>query len=99
MSCGCHGTPPRDPARRKPGLLARCGIAGVRFYQKFLSGPLHWIAGPHSGCRFSPSCSAYTIEAIRAHGFFKGCALGAWRILRCNPFCRGGHDPVPPRRR
>ncbi|SMC04592.1 membrane protein insertion efficiency factor YidD [Rubrobacter radiotolerans] len=46
-------------------------------------------------CRFTPSCSVYTMEAIRKHGPVKGSVLGAWRILRCNPFCKGGHDPVP----
>lgn len=96
MSCGCPCDSSGDGP--SPGLLARGGIACVRFYQNHLSRPLHWAAGPHSGCRFSPSCSAYAIGAIRTHGFFKGCALGAWRILRCNPFCKGGHDPVPPRK-
>ena len=67
----------------------------VRFYQKYLSRPLHFLAGPGSGCRFEPSCSAYALEAIRRHGFFKGSALGFWRIVRCNPFSHGGHDPVP----
>ena len=46
-------------------------------------------------CRFTPTCSAYTIEALEIHGFFKGTLLGIWRILRCNPFCKGGYDPVP----
>jgi len=49
-------------------------------------------------CRFDPSCSAYMLEALRLHGAFKGSALGLWRILRCNPWCDGGHDPVPPRK-
>jgi putative membrane protein insertion efficiency factor len=46
-------------------------------------------------CRFEPSCSQYAIEAITVHGVFKGGFLAVWRILRCNPFCKGGHDPVP----
>jgi len=48
-------------------------------------------------CRFAPSCSCYAIEAIHVHGAFKGSLLTIWRILRCNPFCPGGWDPVPPR--
>lgn len=47
-------------------------------------------------CRFTPTCSAYAIEAIREHGILKGTALSSYRILRCNPFCKGGYDPVPP---
>lgn len=46
-------------------------------------------------CRFSPTCSNYAIEALEKHGAIKGSALALWRILRCNPFCRGGWDPVP----
>ncbi len=49
-------------------------------------------------CRFTPTCSAYAIEAVETHGILKGAALASYRILRCNPFCRGGYDPVPPRK-
>ncbi len=60
----------------------------IRFYQKFIS-PLF----PPS-CRFYPSCSEYALEAISKYGFFKGGFKATWRILRCNPFSKGGHDPV-----
>ena len=49
-------------------------------------------------CRFTPTCSQYAIEAINTHGAIKGGAMAVWRILRCNPFCRGGYDPVPPKK-
>ena len=62
----------------------------VRFYRRFLS-PLK----PPT-CRFHPTCSAYTKEAIEVHGAFKGVWMGAWRIARCHPFHPGGYDPVPP---
>ena len=61
----------------------------IRFYQKKIS-PLK-----EPCCRFTPTCSVYTYEAIERFGAAKGCLLGAWRILRCNPFCRSGYDPVP----
>ena len=48
-------------------------------------------------CRFQPTCSAYALSALRIHGLFKGSLLTAWRILRCNPFVKGGYDPVPPK--
>ena len=63
----------------------------IRLYQKFIS-PLK----PPS-CRFTPTCSAYAIEAFRKRGFFVGLILTVSRILRCNPFSRGGYDPVPER--
>ena len=49
-------------------------------------------------CRYYPTCSAYAEEAVRTHGIVRGSALAAWRIVRCNPFSRGGVDEVPPRR-
>lgn len=73
--------------------LIRLFCAPIRAYQKYISPSL-----PPS-CRFTPSCSQYTLEAIMEWGIIVGCALGAWRILRCNPFCRGGYDPVPRRKR
>jgi putative membrane protein insertion efficiency factor len=48
-------------------------------------------------CRYEPTCSQYSIDAIREHGIFRGLGLSAWRIVRCNPWCQGGHDPVPVR--
>lgn len=61
----------------------------VRGYQLFLS---HWL---NAGCRYSPTCSAYALQALEQHGAGAGSYLAARRILRCNPFCLGGHDPVP----
>lgn len=46
-------------------------------------------------CRFEPSCSRYTYTAIERYGIIKGGAMGVWRVLRCNPFNKGGYDPVP----
>lgn len=61
----------------------------ITFYQKCIS-PLF-----PSCCRFYPTCSAYTKEAVRRFGFVRGIWLGGKRILRCQPFCKGGVDPVP----
>ena len=47
-------------------------------------------------CRFVPSCSAYAIEALHTHGALRGTWLASWRVMRCNPFCAAGYDPVPP---
>ncbi len=46
-------------------------------------------------CRFEPTCSRYAAEALRRRGLIMGLTLTTWRLLRCQPFCRGGHDPVP----
>lgn len=45
-------------------------------------------------CKYSPTCSQYAIEAIEKYGPIKGSLMSIWRILRCNPFCKGGYDPV-----
>lgn len=45
-------------------------------------------------CKYTPSCSAYMVQAVKKRGFFVGVFLGIWRILRCNPFSKGGFDPV-----
>ena len=70
-------------------LLRRMWILPIRLYQKTLSRFL----GNH--CRFQPSCSVYACEAIMRKGILRGTLLAAWRVLRCNPFCEGGYDPVP----
>ena len=62
----------------------------IRFYRKYLS-PLK----RHPTCRFTPTCSAYALEAYLKRGFLAGTVLTVSRICRCNPFCAGGYDPVP----
>ena len=64
-------------------------ITMIRFYQKFIS-PLK-----HVRCPYTPTCSQYGLEAIQKYGAVKGSLLACWRILRCNPFSKGGYDPVP----
>ncbi|MGI6742171.1 MAG: membrane protein insertion efficiency factor YidD [Eubacteriales bacterium] len=64
----------------------------IRLYQKFIS-PLKPAC-----CRFTPTCSEYAVNALREWGFIAGTGLSVWRILRCNPFGRGGYDPVPENR-
>lgn len=64
-------------------------IVLVRFYQRFIS-PIF-----PSTCRYTPTCSHYTIEALEAHGLFKGGWLATKRILSCNPWGGSGYDPVP----
>ncbi|MDC0643347.1 membrane protein insertion efficiency factor YidD [Flavobacteriaceae bacterium] len=61
----------------------------IRGYQRFISPLL-----PPT-CRFTPSCSHYGIDALKKHGVFKGSWLTINRILRCNPWAKGGYDPVP----
>ena len=62
----------------------------VKFYQRFLSPENFGI----KVCRFTPSCSTYMYQAVEKYGVIKGGFKGLWRIVRCNPFNKGGHDPV-----
>ena len=73
------------------GLLPRnAAIVLMRAYRRLIS-PLYGQV-----CRYYPSCSRYSLEAYQQRGFLLGTALTAWRLLRCNPFTRGGVDDVPP---
>ena len=64
----------------------------IKLYKKYISAHTK----PH--CKYIPTCSNYAIEAIKVHGAIKGSALAIYRILRCNPFSKGGYDPVKPKR-
>jgi putative membrane protein insertion efficiency factor len=74
------------------GPLASLLIWLLRGYQRWISPALPPV------CRFTPSCSAYAIEALRVHGVTRGCWLTVRRLLRCGPWHPGGTDPVPPGR-
>ncbi len=69
--------------------MKRIVSAPVRFYRRYLSGLKRAPT-----CRFVPTCSEYALEAIEKRGALVGTLKALWRILRCNPFCRGGYDPV-----
>ena len=78
---------PVIPTRRGP--LTTPALWLIRGYKRYLSPAL-----PPS-CRFYPTCAAYGYEAIARYGILRGGGLTVWRVLRCNPFTRGGIDPVP----
>ena len=64
-------------------------ICLIKFYRKYIS-PMK-----STKCPYIPTCSEYGLEAVEKYGTIKGGALALWRILRCNPFSKGGYDPVP----
>jgi putative membrane protein insertion efficiency factor len=70
-------------------------VFGVRLYQWTARPLLAVLSGPLGRCRFTPSCSEYAIDALRAHGALRGSALAVWRVCRCNPWGGCGDDPVP----
>lgn len=70
-------------------MIAKVLILGVRFYQRTFGAIMPPV------CRYSPSCSAYAVEALQKHGAFRGGWLAARRLLRCNPWGGRGYDPVP----
>lgn len=76
-----------------PRLIA---IYIIKLYQKTLSldhGFFKFLH-PYGFCRFKPTCSEYAINALSKYGFIKGSFMALWRVLRCNPWNKGGHDPV-----
>jgi len=74
-------------------VLAR-GLAALMIFLIRAYQSIH-IAFFRGSCRFHPTCSHYALEAIQLHGPGRGALLAAWRVVRCQPFCRGGFDPVP----
>jgi putative membrane protein insertion efficiency factor len=70
-------------------FLARIALVGIRAWQRWAP------PGTRGVCRYTPSCSEYAREAIERHGFFRGGALAARRLLRCHPLGAHGADPVP----
>ena len=76
--------------------MTRILLAALVFYRRWLSPALHSL-NPGGGCRYLPTCSEYASTAIATHGPLRGTALAAWRLLRCNPFGRGGLDRSRPR--
>ena len=80
----------RDLPFRLQNIPRLVMLALIRFYQATISRGL-----PANSCRFYPSCSHYGYQAIYKYGAIKGSFMATWRIIRCNPFNRGGFDPVP----
>ena len=72
-------------------MIKKFFIFLIRKYQKYISPTL----SNFSKCPYTPSCSNYAIQAIEKYGALKGGLMGFWSILRCNPFSKGGYDPVP----
>ncbi len=66
-------------------------ISIIRWYQKHVS---FWLESKNIRCKFYPTCSEYTIQAIEKYGILKGSIIGFKRILKCNPFSKGGYDPL-----
>lgn len=79
----------QDSEQRRSSLMTSVVSALIRFYQVAIS-PLF-----PASCRFTPTCSEYTLQAVRVHGVVQGLCLGVKRISKCHPFHAGGIDPVP----
>jgi len=81
---------PRRLARAIMRLPQKTLVTLVKGYRLLLSP---WLG---SSCRFEPTCSAYSLQALQQHGATKGSYLTLYRLVRCHPWCNGGYDPVPP---
>jgi uncharacterized protein len=80
--------PERSATSATSGVATRAAVVPIRLYQ--------WLISPLLGprCKYHPTCSAYAVDAIRSFGILRGLVLAGWRLLRCNPWSRGGVDPV-----
>jgi len=75
--------------------MKSCFLYLIKFYQWLISPALTVLLGYGAGCRYNPSCSQYTYQAIETYGLLKGIYFGVKRVFRCHPFTKGGHDPLP----
>jgi hypothetical protein len=87
-------TSPRETELVQPQGLTGILLSMLDFYRRWLSPAIHSLKP--GGCRYVPTCSEYASTAIAIHGPLRGVLLASWRLLRCNPFARGGLDQVPP---
>ncbi len=71
--------------------MKNIAIKIIKFYQRNISS---WMSAKNIRCKYYPTCSEYTIQAIKKYGFFIGSSKGFIRICRCNPFSKGGYDPL-----
>ena len=74
-------------------MIKRFVLWNIHVYQRYVSPKKRFC------CPYSPSCSCYAVEAIEKYGLWRGGRLTVWRLLRCNPFTKGGYDPVPKEKR
>jgi putative membrane protein insertion efficiency factor len=85
----------RHSSLAMPGLPNRILIWAIQLYRWTISPLQIFLFGPTGGCRFTPTCSEYAMEAVRARGALAGGWLATRRICRCHPWSECGHDPVP----
>ncbi len=71
--------------------MKKIGVYFIKIYQKYISPIFHFLG---IRCKYYPTCSQYAIEAIEKYGFLKGSFLASKRIVKCNPFSKGGYDPL-----
>jgi len=92
-----HDVSPARSAQDGPPFLSlrRALCLLIQAYRHLVSPAQIYLFGPQGGCRFTPNCSQYAMDAIEEHGALAGSLLAARRICRCHPFGECGHDPVP----
>jgi putative membrane protein insertion efficiency factor len=97
MVAAAFGRKPHSPFFKSSGLPISAAILifSIRVYRLMISPAQIFLFGPAGGCRFTPTCSQFAIEAVRARGAIAGSRLAAKRICRCHPWGNCGHDPVP----
>src|ERR1700722_8863028 len=85
----------RGPRGSMPAFSAWLLLFVIQLYRHTLSPAQTFLFGVNHGCRFTPTCSQYAMDAIREHGSITGSLLALKRVCRCHPFASCGHDPVP----